>query len=54
MDRNIYKEDRTIFNLNRYPFMVDARLKYLSYFKLEGEVSALGKRYAELLKEPIR
>jgi hypothetical protein len=54
MDRNIYKGDRTIFNLNRYPFMVDARLKYLSYFKLEGEVSALGKRYAELLKEPIR
>lgn len=54
MDRNIYKDDRTLFNLNRYPFMIDARLKYLSYYKREGEVETLQRRYEKLLKEPIR
>jgi hypothetical protein len=54
MDHRIYKDDRTLFNLNRYPFMIDARLKYLSYFKWEGEVEALQRRYEKLLKEPIR
>ena len=54
MDNSIYKDDRTRFNLNRYPFMIDARLKYFSYFKLEGEVEALQRRYEKLMKEPIR
>ena len=53
MDRNIYKDDRTRFNLNRYPFMIDARLKYLSYFKREEEVAALERRYEKLLRERI-
>jgi hypothetical protein len=54
MNNKIYKDDRTLFNLNRYPFMIDARLKYLSYFNLEEEVVALQNRYEKLLKEPIR
>ncbi len=54
VDRNIYKEDRTRFNLNRYPFMIDARLKYLSYFKRDGEVAALERRYEILLKEQMQ
>lgn len=54
MDNKIYKDDRTRFNLNRYPFMIDARLQYLSYFKREGEFEALQRRYEMLLKEPIR
>jgi hypothetical protein len=54
MNNKTYKDDRTLFNLNRYPFMIDARLKYLSYFNREGEVQALERRYEKLLKEPIR
>ncbi len=54
MDKNVYKEDRTLFNLNRYPFMIDSRLKYLSYFKMEKEVEVLRGRYARLLSEPMR
>jgi hypothetical protein len=53
-DQSVYKDDRTLFNLKRYPFMVDARLRYLSYFKREEESEELMRRYGKLLSEPIR
>ena len=52
-DHGIYKDDRTLFILKQYPFMVDARLRYLSYFKREEESETLMKRYGRLLNEPI-
>jgi len=53
-DRGIYKDDRTLFILKQYPFMVDARLRYLSYFKREEESEALKKSYGRLLNEPMK
>lgn len=54
LDKNIHKDDRTLFNLKRYPFMIDLRVKYLSDFKQEGEAKALFRRYEALLSEPIQ
>lgn len=51
---NIYKHDRTLFNLKRYPFMIDLRLRYLSDFKQEEETEALFRRYEPVLSQPIR
>ena len=54
MDRNVYKHDRTLFNLKRYPFMIDLRLRYLSDFKEEEETEALFRRYEPVLSQSIR
>ena len=54
LDKGIYKEDRTLFNLKRYTFMIDARLRYLSYFKQDRDVGILQDKYRKLLEEPIR
>jgi len=54
LDKTIFKDDRTLFNLKRYHFMVDARMKYFSYFKREEEANALFKQYEPLLSEPIQ
>ena len=51
---NIYKDDRTLFNLKRYPFMIDLKLRYLSDFKQEEEAEALFRRYEPLLTQPLR
>jgi hypothetical protein len=53
-DQSVYKDDRTLFNLKRYPFMLDTRLRYLSYFKQEEESKELMRRYGRLLSEPIQ
>ena len=54
LDKTIFKDDRTLFNLvKRYQFMVDARLKYLSHFKREEEADALFRQYEPLLSIPI-
>jgi hypothetical protein len=53
-DQSVYKDDRTLVNLKRYPFMVDARFRYLSYFKREEESKELMRRYGRLLSEPIQ
>lgn len=54
LDQGITKEDRTLFNLKRCPFMIDARLRYLSYFKQDREVGILQGKYEKLLEEPIQ
>ena len=54
LDKTIFKDDRTLFNLKRYHFMADARMKYLSYFKREEEANALLRKYKPLLSEPIQ
>ena len=54
VDRNIHKSDRTLFNLKRYPFMIDLRLRYLSDFDREAEAQSLFRRYESLLTEPLR
>ena len=54
LDKTIFKDDRTLFNLERYPFMVDLRVKYLSEFNKEEEANTLLRRYEALLAEPIR
>ena len=54
MDRNVYKHDRTLFNLKRYPFMIDLRLRYLSEFKQEKEATPLFRRYELVLTRPLQ
>jgi len=54
LDRNVYIDDRTLFNLKRYPFMIDLRLRYLSEFKREEEAEILFKRFEPLLTQPLR
>ena len=54
LDRSIYKDNRTLFNLKRYPFMVDLRIKYSSDFKQKEEATALLRRYEAFLSEPIQ
>jgi len=54
LDQSIFKDDRTLFNLKKYPFMVDLRIKYLLHFKREEEAGALFRRYQALLTKPIQ
>lgn len=54
LDRDVYKNDRTLFNLRRYPFMIDLRLRYLSDFKQEEETEALFRRYEPVLTRPLQ
>jgi hypothetical protein len=54
LDKNIHKDDRTLFNLKRYPFMIDLRMRYLTNFKREEETNALLRRYRALLSQPIQ
>jgi hypothetical protein len=54
LDRDVYRDDRTLFNLKRYPFMIDLRLRYLSDFKREEETEDLFRRYEPLLTEPLQ
>ncbi len=51
-DQAVFKNDRTLFNLKRYPLMLDLRLKYLSDFGMEQKVDALSKRFKSLLSPP--
>jgi hypothetical protein len=54
LDKSIYKDDRTLFTLKRYPYLIDFRLRYLSYYKQDREVEILQDKYRKLLEEPIR
>jgi 4-amino-4-deoxy-L-arabinose transferase-like glycosyltransferase len=54
LDSDVFKDDRTLFNLKRYPFMIDLRLRYLSDFKQEQEANSLFRRYEPLLSRPIQ
>jgi len=54
LDQSTLKDDRSLFNLKRYPFMIDLRIKYLLHFKQEEEADALFKKYEALLSEPIQ
>jgi hypothetical protein len=53
-DQAVFKDDRTLFNLKKYPSMVDLRMRYLSDFGREEEAQALSKRYKSLLSRLIR
>ena len=53
LDKDVSRDDRTLFNLKRYPFMVDLRLRYLSDFKREEEAEALFRRHELLLTQPL-
>ncbi len=53
-DQAVFKDDRTLFNLKRYPLMLDLRLKYLSDFGMEQKVDALSKRFKSLLSTPLQ
>lgn len=53
-DEKIYKDDRTFNNLNKYPFMIQARITYLNYFDQQSEASNLKEKYLNYLTEPIR
>jgi hypothetical protein len=54
LDRTLFKDERTQFNLRRYPFMIDLRLKYLSQFGQESEAERLADMYRAILSEPLR
>lgn len=51
LDKRVYKDDRTLSNLRRYPRMIDLRIKYLLSFKQEKEAEALFKRYQDYLSK---
>jgi len=53
LDRTVFKDQRTLFNLKRYSFMIDLRLRYLSDFKREDEAGNLFRRYEPLLSETL-
>jgi hypothetical protein len=52
-DKGIYRDERTLFILKRYPEMVDARLRYLTYFKRQEESDRLMREFGKLLSEPM-
>jgi hypothetical protein len=52
LDRTLFKDQRTMFNLKRYPFMIDLRLRYLTDFQQENEADRLAKMYKAILSEP--
>ena len=54
LEESIFKDDRTLFNLRRYPFMIDARMKYLAHFRREEVADALFRKYEALLTKPIQ
>ncbi|UCB52746.1 MAG: DUF2723 domain-containing protein [Candidatus Zixiibacteriota bacterium] len=54
LDEDVHRDDRTLFNLKRYPFMIDLRLRFLSDFKQEEEAEALFRRYEPLLTQPLQ
>lgn len=54
MDRSVYKDDRTLFNLKRYPLMIDLRLRYLSEFEQDELADRLFRRYKGVLSEPFQ
>jgi hypothetical protein len=53
LDRTMFKDQRTLSNLKRYPFMIDLRLRYLSDFKREDQAGNLFRRYESLLSETL-
>lgn len=53
-NRSIFKDDRTLFNLKRYPLMIDLRLRYLSNFKRQEKADRLLKKYQALLSKPLQ
>jgi hypothetical protein len=53
-DEKIYKNDRTFNDLNKYPFMIQARITYLNYFNHQSEASNLKEKYLKYFSESIR
>ncbi len=54
LEESIFKDDRTLFNLRRYPFMIEARMKYLAHFRREQEADALFRKYEAVLTKPVQ
>jgi hypothetical protein len=54
LDESIFKDPRTLFNLKKYPQMINLRIKYLSDFGQQSEAEKLGTKYRVLLSQPIR
>ena len=54
LEESIFKDDRTLFNLRRYPFMIEARMKYLAHFRREEEADALFRKYEAVLTKPVQ
>ena len=54
LDKAVFKDERALFNLKRYPFMIDLRLRYLSDFKREDEAEQLLRIYRAVLAEPLQ
>ncbi len=44
-DEKIYKDDRTLNNLKKYPLMIQARIDYLTYFNQQSEAKKLKEKY---------
>ncbi len=54
LDRTVFKDQRTLLNLKRYPFMIDLRFRYLTDFEQESEADRLAKMYKAVLSEPLQ
>jgi hypothetical protein len=53
-DEGIYKDERTLNNLRKYPLMLQARITYLNYFNHQNEASNLKEKYLKYFSESIR
>lgn len=53
-DEKIYKDERTLFNLQSYPRIIKDRIAYLLYFKQDSLAQDLGEKYRSLLSQSYR
>ncbi len=54
VDEKIFKDERTLFNLQGYPQVIKDRIAYLLYFKQDSLAQDLGERYRSLLSQSYR
>ncbi|MDP2960510.1 MAG: hypothetical protein Q8N71_03710, partial [candidate division Zixibacteria bacterium] len=53
-DEKVYKDERTLFNLQSYPQIIKDRIAYLLYFKQDSLAQDLGEKYRSLLSQSYR
>jgi hypothetical protein len=51
VDEKIFKDERTLFNLQGYPQIIKDRLAYLLYFKQDSLAQDLGEKYKSFLSQ---
>jgi hypothetical protein len=54
VNEKIYRDERTLFNLQGYPQIIKDRIAYLLYFKQDSLAQDLGEKYRSLLSQSYR